>query len=146
MSPDPTDECVAFEAFLREEAPRDYDISNADARRIWQAAFKAGRAALASSHRIFMDELDAGIAGEEWLRQHLPGSVSMARSEEPSGGRSPRLRWVVLFDCNDRLTHGYTLTRDIMNWTQLTLISTTPSAVDDSQGARQRYLVDQSAD
>lgn len=72
--------------------------------------------------RMYMDELDAGMAGEEWLAHHIPGAASLHRSPEPSGGQSPRVRWVALFDRNDRLTYGYMLTRDIMNWTQITFI------------------------
>jgi hypothetical protein len=77
--------------------------------------------------RMYMDELDAGTAGEEWLAHHIPGAASLHRSPEPSGGQSPRVRWVALFDRNDRLTYGYMLTRDIMNWTQITFIDAAPA-------------------
>jgi hypothetical protein len=70
-----------------------------------------------------MDEVDAANAGEKWLRQFIPGSVRMVRSEEPSGGQSPLVKWVVLIDRNDCITHGYMLKRDLMNWTQIIFIA-----------------------
>jgi hypothetical protein len=75
------------------------------------------------SQTRYIDEIDAANAGEQWLRQFIPGSVRMVRSEEPSGGQSPLVKWVVLIDRNDCITHGYMLKRDLLNWTQIIFIT-----------------------
>jgi ribosomal protein L37E len=70
----------------------------------------------------FIDETDAAMAGHLWLEQFITPACKIEYADS-AHGRRPRVKWIALFDVNDKLTHAALLTRDESNWTQLTRVS-----------------------
>ena len=79
---------------------------------------------------IHQDELEAATAGSDWLDGFRNQNNRLDILETTTPGRVPRVKWAALFDVRDRLTHAYLLTRDEMNRTQLTLVTTDMAVVE----------------
>jgi hypothetical protein len=70
----------------------------------------------------FQDEIDAASAGWDWIGQFQKEGTKLELLESSHSGKIPRIKWAALFDCYDRLTHAYLLSRDEKNWTQVTFV------------------------
>jgi hypothetical protein len=96
---------------------------------------------------VFMDQLPAGAAGEAWIAKHVdPSTGQRLEYSDSSGAAIPRVQWCMLFDSYERVVAGYLLTRDLKNWTQLTLIGPAAdqpmeeAAAQADDGESERYL------
>ena len=89
--------------------------------------------ALSKTPLVYMDQIDAGRRGQEWLETHAHRGVRIEYSDN-SGPAIPRVQWGIVFDSYERIVAGYLLTRDAKNWTQLVLFE--PSTVLQENGAR----------
>lgn len=90
---------------------------------------------------MYLDELTAAQEGQKWLNGFIDQGATIAYSED-SGPQAPRVKWAAIFNSYDRMVAGYLLTRDAMNWTELTLIdcsagakATTPSPQPELSGS-----------
>lgn len=76
---------------------------------------------------MYLDELTAAQEGQKWLNGFIDQGATIAYSED-SGPQAPRVKWAAIFNSYDRMVAGYLLTRDAMNWTELTLIDCSAGA------------------
>jgi len=74
-----------------------------------------------------IDECDAVEHAHKWLTEKSEGS-RIVYMQESYQAQAPRMKWMAIFDQNDKLTYAALLTRDLMNWTTLTLVSAAPAA------------------
>ena len=71
--------------------------------------------------RMFLDELDAAQAGEQWIQQFAKFANRCDYTSDV-GSKAPPVKWCAYFDVHDKLVAAYILTRDLKNWTQLTTV------------------------
>jgi hypothetical protein len=80
-----------------------------------------------AQHR-YIDESDAVESASAWLHE-VGGDRPVTVMQDSYQAQAPKMKWLAIFDFDDKLTHAALLTRDSLNWTQLTLISATPSMI-----------------
>jgi hypothetical protein len=75
----------------------------------------------------YLDEIDGARVGEDWMDARQFDGMKREYVED-TAGRAPRVKWAALFDGYDKLVCCYLLTRDAMNYTQLTLVEVATSS------------------